>query len=62
MPRFAVTIRATVTKTITVDSDNEEIASEDAHGRFTAANNGDAEKYDEETISVVEVSVGESGA
>jgi hypothetical protein len=51
---FNVTIKATVIKTIGVEADNEADASEQAHGLFSAANDGNAEHYTEDTIRVEE--------
>lgn len=56
MPKYEVTIKATVQKTIKVEADNEDEAQEAARGMFTTTcEEGEDENYDEETISVEEV-------
>jgi hypothetical protein len=52
---FDVTIRATITKTITVEAKDEDEACEIAHGEFSVLNDDDPEDYDEETVNVEEV-------
>jgi hypothetical protein len=55
MPTYAVTIKATVIKTYSVEADNESDAVEQAHTEFVVANEeGIDEKYDQETVSVYE--------
>jgi len=49
-----VKIKATVTKTISVEADNEEEAVELAHELFTVQCDGVNEDYNEEIISVSE--------
>jgi hypothetical protein len=53
MPDYAVTIKATVIKTIMVEADDEDKATELAHQTFTVEPEDceSAEKYDEETIA-----------
>ena len=52
MATYNVTIRATVTKTITVDAPDKDKAIENAHSQFTVACELDTvEGYDEETLS-----------
>ena len=56
MKQYDVTIEATVRKTIRVEADNEDAATEDAHCLFHCLPDEDGEeKYDEQTISCVEV-------
>ena len=54
MPKYNVTIQATVTKTLPVIAGNAAQATEFAHERFTVACNGptEDEDYDEQTLSV----------
>ena len=54
MKKFEVTIRATVTKTYLVDSDNIESAIEDAHNYFSVIPDNAPEKYEQETIDAIE--------
>jgi hypothetical protein len=53
MADYAVTIKATVIKTIMVESDDEDKATELAHQLFTVDPEDceSSEKYDEETIA-----------
>lgn len=56
MPIFDVTIQATVTKTIRVEADNDQQATEQAHQIFTVEPDQlDEEKYDEQCLSCKEV-------
>lgn len=53
MPTFAVTICATVTKTITVTADNEDEACEKAHDEFSVLPDPNvSEKYEQETLDI----------
>jgi hypothetical protein len=54
MKKFEVTIRATVTKTYLIDSDNIESAIEDAHDYFSVIPDNAPEKYEQETIDAIE--------
>lgn len=55
MKTFAVTIKATVVKTVEVEAENEHEAVQEAHSQFTVAPASDgAEKYEEETVRVEE--------
>ena len=53
MPKFNVTIRATVIKTITVDAAGRDEAYSLAHDEFTTVCDGD-ERYEETTLAVEE--------
>ena len=55
MPFYNVTITATVTKTLTVETVDKDKAYEVAHENFHTECDG-SEKYNEETDSVVEIS------
>ena len=56
MPNYAITIQATVLKTIYVSAKNEQEAVEEAHQIFTVVSEPKGlEKYTEETISVEEL-------
>lgn len=53
MSKFAITIRATVTKTIVVDAESQAEAIAEAHDLFTVqCEEGVDEDYNEETIDV----------
>jgi len=61
MKAYKVTIRATVTKTVTVEAENEDDASDAAHEDFRAGLldhgvlcDGEDEQYEEETLSIEE--------
>jgi len=52
MDEYDVIIQATVTKTVRVDADNEDEATQLAHQIFTVqSQEGEPEKYDEQTLS-----------
>ncbi len=54
--KFAVTIEATVRKTIEVEAADRETAVQLAHDQFTtSAEDGEPEKYDEECLNVEEI-------
>lgn len=55
MKTYRVTIRATVTKTLTVKAENEDDAYVAAHEDFSVLNTGKDERYEEETLEVKEV-------
>jgi hypothetical protein len=55
MRTYRVTIRATVTKTLTVKAENEDDAYVAAHEDFSVLCDGEDERYDEETLEVKEV-------
>ncbi len=55
MRTYRVTIRATVTKTLTVKAENEDDAYVAAHEDFSVLCDGDDEDYDEETLEIQEV-------
>jgi hypothetical protein len=54
MPKYFVTILATITKTLTVEADCAENAITAAHEKFSVHYTGD-EDYSEETLNVEEV-------
>ena len=54
MKEFDVTITATITKTIRVEADTEDEATEQAHQIFTV-DDGGPEKYDQDTVLCEEV-------
>lgn len=51
MKAYAVTIEATITKTIVVEAEDEEAAVMQAHDEFTCAPE-DEERYEEQCIGV----------
>lgn len=53
--KYAITIKATIIKTIEVDADDLSQANDLAHEEFTVANNDNDEKYEQETIAECEV-------
>ena len=52
---YDVEIKATVRKTITVVAGNETSASEQAHEMFTVASDGELEHYEQDTLSIKEI-------
>ena len=54
MKTYRVTIRATVTKTLTVKAENEDDAYVAAHEDFSVLNTGEDENYTQETLEVEE--------
>ena len=54
MKTYEVTIKGTVIKTLTIEADSHDAAVEAAHQEFTAANDGEPEKYSEEVVNVKE--------
>lgn len=50
MPKYNVIIRATITKTETVEAESESAAIRQAHGQFTTDHDG-PENYDQETLN-----------
>jgi len=54
MKTYAVTIKATVYKTITVEAENEDDAYVEAHELFSVMPD-DSERYEEETLDIEEV-------
>jgi hypothetical protein len=52
---YEVTIRATVTKTYTMNAQTEDEAVEDAHNIFSILNDDTPEDYDQETVNVERV-------
>jgi len=52
MKVYKVTIRATVTKTLSIKAENSNSAEETAHEQFSVLNNGDDENYDQDTLDV----------
>ena len=55
METYDVTIRATVIKTIRVTAKTEDEAWDTAHEIFSLNVTGDAEQYEQETVSIEEV-------
>jgi hypothetical protein len=53
--KYEVTILARVTKTYTVEADDEDLAYELAHELFSVLNDDTPERYEEETIDIREV-------
>lgn len=54
--KFAVTIRATVTKTLEIEANSEQEAIEEGHSLFTVSSEeGQDENYDEDLVSCVEL-------
>jgi len=54
MKTYSITIRATVTKTLRVEADNEEDAIMMAHEEFDAANDHNDENYEQDTLDITE--------
>lgn len=55
MKEYGVIVRATVTKTVFVEAENEDDAIELAHEQFNILCDGIEEDYNQETISFEEV-------
>jgi hypothetical protein len=55
MKMYEVTIRATVTKTFSVEAKDEPCAEEAAHEQFSVLNDGVDENYDQLTLSIEEI-------
>ena len=55
---YDVVIEAVVTKTIRVNAIDEDAAYDLAHEMFTVMSNGDAERYEQNTLDILEVSDG----
>jgi hypothetical protein len=55
MKTYKVTVRATVTKTLWVEAEDEETATTEAHEVFTTELTDDLEDYEEETLRIEEV-------
>ena len=51
MNTYEVTITATITKTLVVTADDSEAAIEEAHETFNPNADGNAEHYEQETLS-----------
>lgn len=56
MKTYEVTIEARITKTYTVSAENEDQAYENAHEIFSVLTDDAKEYYEQETMSVTEVS------
>jgi hypothetical protein len=54
MSIYEVTIRATVTKTLSVEAKDGPCAEEAAHEQFSVLNDGVDEDYDQETLRIEE--------
>lgn len=55
MKTYEVTIRATVTKTLTVEADSADEAVDQAHAEFTTVCDGGDEDYSEDILNVTEI-------
>ena len=55
MKLYNVMIKATVRKTITVEAGDEKSAVEQAHEMFTVASDGNDESYEQDTLSIKEI-------
>lgn len=54
MKTYSITIRATVTKTLHVEADNEQDAIEMAHEEFSVENDHNDENYEEDLLNITE--------
>ena len=54
MKTYRVTIRATVTKTLTVEAENEDDAYEVASDGFSVLCDGDDENYEQDLVDIKE--------
>lgn len=55
MKTYKVTIEARVTKSYIVEADNEDVAYELAHDKFSVLTDDVPERYEEETLDIREV-------
>lgn len=55
MKTYLVTIQAIVTKQIHVEAESDEQAAEEAHGEFSACEDGRVERYSEQIVSMCEL-------
>ena len=55
MKKYKVTIQARVVKSYTVEAENEDLAYELAHELFSVMNDDIPERYEEETLDILEV-------
>lgn len=54
--KYAITVEATIRKTLVVEADSEQAAIEQAHAEFDIMGDGNGdEHYDEQTIAVREI-------
>lgn len=56
MKKYSVTIRATITKDVLVEAENEDQAYELAHQVFSVLNDGSDEQYEQDALDINEVS------
>jgi hypothetical protein len=54
MKTYSITIRATVTKTLQVQADNEQDAVEMANEEFSVENDHNDENYEQDLLGVIE--------
>jgi len=62
MKHYNVTIRATITKTLRVEAENEEAATERAHERFSVLKDCNDESYDQDCLDIEEAEQEEGAA
>jgi len=63
MKHYNVTIQATITKTLRVEAENKEDATELAHEEFSVLNDGNViESYDQHRLDIEEVEQEEGAA
>ena len=55
MKKYAVTIRARITKTITVEAEDQDQAIWFAHDAFNVLNDDHDEDYEQETVDMEEI-------
>lgn len=55
MKKFEVTIRATITKTITIEAESKDEAIELAHGEFDVNNDDNDENYKQDCLCAEEI-------
>ena len=55
MKTYKVTIEARVTKSYIVEADNEDVAYELAHDKFSVLTDDVPERYEEQTLDICEV-------
>ncbi len=55
MKVYKVTVRATITKTLWVEAEDEETASTEAHELFNPYSGEAEERYEQETLQIEEI-------
>ena len=62
MKQYNVTIRAIITKTLRVEAENEDEATQQAHDRFSVLNDDTDESYEQDCIDIEQAEQEEGAA